>query len=204
LDTLFPAQHRFRTSGAPPRYYAARGPDTAKSPGVSTISVDIRELNRNMGPPMSLTKNAVIERFGRTHGFTLIEIIVVITIMAIMAALIVPRVVGRTDDARIAAAHQDIATLMNALKLYRLDNGRYPTTEQGLRALVERPTVDPMPSNWKSGGYLDAPSVRKDPWGNDYQYLNPGLHSEVDVMSFGRDGQPGGEGPDADIGSWTQ
>jgi general secretion pathway protein G len=128
----------------------------------------------------------------------------VITIMAIMAALIVPRVVGRTDDARIAAARQDIATLMNSLKLYRLDNGRYPTTEQGLRALVEKPTVDPMPTNWKAGGYLDAPSVRKDPWGNDYQYLNPGLHGEIDVISFGRDGQPGGEGPDADIGSWTQ
>jgi general secretion pathway protein G len=140
----------------------------------------------------------------RTRGFTLIEIIVVITIMAIMAALIVPRVVGRTDDARIAAARQDIATLMNALKLYRLDNGRYPTTEQGLRALVEKPTVDPMPTNWKAGGYLDAPTVRKDPWGNDYAYLNPGLHGEIDLISFGRDGQPGGEGPDADIGSWTQ
>jgi len=140
----------------------------------------------------------------RTAGFTLIEIIVVITIMAIMAALIVPRVVSRTDEARVTAAKADIATLMNALKLYRLDNGRYPTTEQGLRALVERPTVDPIPSNWKAGGYLDATSVRKDPWGYDYQYLNPGLHGEIDVMSFGRDGQPGGEGPDADIGSWMQ
>ncbi|HWY72069.1 MAG TPA: type II secretion system major pseudopilin GspG [Burkholderiaceae bacterium] len=140
----------------------------------------------------------------RTRGFTLIEIIVVITIMAIMAALIVPRVVGRTDDARIAAARQDIATLMNALKLYRLDNGRYPTTEQGLRALVEKPTVEPIPTNWKAGGYLDASTVRKDPWGNDYAYLNPGLHGEIDLISFGRDGQPGGEGPDADIGSWTQ
>ncbi|HEX4583384.1 MAG TPA: type II secretion system major pseudopilin GspG [Burkholderiaceae bacterium] len=141
---------------------------------------------------------------GPKRGFTLIEIIVVITIMAIMAALIVPRVVGRTDDARVAAARQDIATLMNALKLYRLDNGRYPTTEQGLRALVEKPTVDPVPPNWKAGGYLDSPTVRKDPWGNDYQYLNPGLHGEIDVLSFGRDGQPGGEGPDADIGSWSQ
>src|ERR1700732_5335621 len=112
----------------------------------------------------------------RMRGFTLIEIIVVITIMAIMAALIVPRVVGRTDDARIAAARQDIATLTNALKLYRLDNGRYPTTEQGLRALVEKPTADPLPTNWKAGGYLDSPTVRKDPWGNEYQYLNPGLH----------------------------
>ena len=119
------------------------------------------------------------------RGFTLIEIIVVITIMAIMAALIVPRVVGRTDDARIAAARQDIATLTNALKLYRLDNGRYPTTEQGLRALVEKPTVDPIPTNWKAGGYLDSPTVRKDPWSNDYQYLNPGLHGEIEPPTFG-------------------
>jgi general secretion pathway protein G len=137
------------------------------------------------------------------RGFTLIELIVVVTILGILAALIVPRVVGRTDDARIAAARQDIATLMNALKLYRLDNGRYPTSEQGLRALVEKPTVDPAPTNWKAGGYLEAQTVRKDPWGNEYQYLNPGLHGEVDVLSFGRDGQPGGEGPDADIGSWS-
>jgi general secretion pathway protein G len=137
------------------------------------------------------------------RGFTLIELMVVVTILAVLAALIVPRVVGRTDDARVAAARQDIATLMNALKLYRLDNGRYPTSEQGLRALVEKPTVDPIPNNWKAGGYLEATNVRKDPWGAEYQYLNPGLHGEVDVLSFGRDGQPGGEGPDADIGSWS-
>ena len=140
----------------------------------------------------------------RPRGFTLIEIIVVITIMAIMAALIVPRVIGRTDEARVTAARADIATLMNALKLYRLDNSRYPTQDQGLRALIEKPTVDPIPANWKPGGYLESRSVPKDPWGNDYQYLNPGLHGEIDVMSFGRTGQPGGEGPDADIGSWTQ
>jgi general secretion pathway protein G len=137
------------------------------------------------------------------RGFTLIEIMVVVTILGILAALIVPRVVGRTDEARVAAARQDIAQLMQALKLYRLDNGRYPSSEQGLRALVEKPSIDPAPQNWKAGGYLDASSVRKDPWGNDYQYLNPGLHGEIDVLSFGRDGQPGGEGPDADIGSWS-
>ncbi|HYB49768.1 MAG TPA: type II secretion system major pseudopilin GspG [Burkholderiaceae bacterium] len=137
------------------------------------------------------------------RGFTLIELLVVVTILGILAALIVPRVVGRTDDARVAAAKHDIAQLMQALKLYRLDNGRYPTNEQGLQALVERPTIEPVPNNWKSGGYLDPPILRKDPWGQNYQYLNPGLHGEVDVMSFGRDGQPGGEGPDADIGSWS-
>ncbi len=140
---------------------------------------------------------------GRPDGFTLIEIIVVITIMAIMAALIVPRVIGHADDAKVTAARTDIASLMQALKIYHLDNGRYPTTEQGLRALVEKPSIDPIPSNWKAGGYLEASKVPKDPWNNEYQYLNPGLHGEIDVMSFGRDGQPGGEGLDADIGSWT-
>ena len=156
------------------------------------------------GRHQALPRERQSVRAGRVgRGFTLIELIVVVTILGILAALIVPRVVGRTDDARLAAARQDIATLMNALKLYRLDNGRYPSSEQGLRALVEKPTVDPAPTNWKSGGYLEAQSVRKDPWGNEYQYLNPGLHGEVDVLSFGRDGQPGGEGPDADIGSWS-
>jgi len=143
------------------------------------------------------------DRTRRGRGFTLIEIMVVVTILGILAALIVPRVIGRTDDARVTAAKQDIAQLMQALKLYRLDNGRYPSNEQGLQALVEKPGQEPVPPNWKQGGYLDAATLHKDPWGNPYQYLNPGLHGEVDVMSFGRDGQPGGEGPDADIGSWT-
>ena len=139
----------------------------------------------------------------RARGFTLIEIMVVITILGILAALIVPRVVGRTDDARIAAARQDIASIMQALKLYRLDNGRYPTTEQGLRALIEKPATEPTPNNWKQGGYLDRSSLPKDPWGKEYQYLSPGVKGEIDVFSFGRDGQSGGEGPDADIGSWS-
>jgi general secretion pathway protein G len=138
----------------------------------------------------------------RARGFTLIEIMVVITILGVLAALIVPRVVGRTDDARIAAARQDIAQIMGALKLYRLDNGRYPTTEQGLRALIEKPATEPLPTNWKQGGYLERSSTPKDPWGRDYQYLNPGLRGEIDVFSFGRDGQSGGEGLDGDIGSW--
>jgi general secretion pathway protein G len=138
-----------------------------------------------------------LRRRARARGFTLIEIMVVITILGILAALIVPRVVGRTDDARIGAAKQDIASIMQALKLYRLDNGRYPTTEQGLRALTE-----PQPANWKQGGYLERSSVPRDPWGKEYQYLSPGLRGEIDVFSFGRDGQSGGEGVDADIGSW--
>jgi len=126
---------------------------------------------------------------------------VVITILGVLAALIVPRVVGRTDDAKIAAAKQDIASIMQALKLYRLDNGRYPTTDQGLQALLTRPTTEPMPSNWKQGGYLQG-GVRKDPWQNDYMYVYPGQHGEYDVYTYGADGQEGGEGINADMGNW--
>ncbi len=139
-------------------------------------------------------------RLRRMRGFTLIEIMVVVVIMGVLAALVVPRLMGRTDDARILAAKQDISTLMQALKLYRLDNQRYPTTEQGLQALVARPTVAPIPQNWKTGGYLDR--LNKDPWGNNYQYLAPGTRGEIDVFSYGADGKPGGTGIDADVGSW--
>jgi general secretion pathway protein G len=139
-------------------------------------------------------------RLERRHarGFPLVEIMVVVVILGILAVLVVPRVVGRTDEARITAARHDIAAVMQALKLYRLDNGRYPTTEQGLAALVTRPQSQPAPSNWKQ--YLDR--VPKDPWGNAYQYLNPGLRGEIDVFTLGADSQPGGSGSDADIGSW--
>jgi general secretion pathway protein G len=141
-------------------------------------------------------------RTTRRHaGFTLIEIMVVVVIMGVLAALLVPRLMGRTDDARILAAKQDIATLMQALKLYRLDNQRYPTTEQGLQALIARPTNGPQPANWKTGGYIDR--LNKDPWGNPYQYASPGTRNEVDIFSFGADGQSGGTGNDADIGSWA-
>ena len=125
---------------------------------------------------------------------------VVILIIGVLAALIVPKVMSRPDEARITAAKQDIATITQALNLYRLDNERYPTTEQGLMALVKKPTVAPIPTNWKSEGYLDR--VRKDPWGTPYQYLQPGVHGTIDVFSFGADKAPGGEGNDADIGNW--
>ncbi|MBI3525942.1 MAG: type II secretion system major pseudopilin GspG [Betaproteobacteria bacterium] len=136
----------------------------------------------------------------RHRGFTLIEIMVVIAILGILAAMIVPKVMSRPDEARVVAARQDIAALMQALKLYRLDNKRYPTTEQSLQALVTRPTQAPVPDNWKNGGYIER--LPLDPWGKPYQYLNPGLHGEVDVFSYGADGAPGGEGFDADIGNW--
>ncbi len=132
------------------------------------------------------------------RGFTLVEIMVVVVILGILAALIVPRVVGRTDEARAVAAKQDVAAIMQALKLYRLDNGRYPTTEQGIAALVTKPQGEPVPANWQK--YLDK--VPKDPWGNAYQYLSPGVRGDIDVFSLGADKQPGGSGPDADIGSW--
>ena len=139
--------------------------------------------------------------FGKSsHGFTLIEVMVVIVILAVLAALIVPKVMGRPDEARITAARQDIASVIQALKLYRLDNMRYPTTEQGLQALVKQPTTPPVPQNWKGNGYLER--MPKDPWGQPYQYLQPGLHGEIDVFSLGADGAPGGEGSDADIGPW--
>jgi general secretion pathway protein G len=138
----------------------------------------------------------------RSHatGFTLIEIMVVIVILGILAALVVPRVLERPDEARAIAVRNDIAAISQALKLYRLDNQRYPTTEQGLAALVARPTQPPLPPNWKPNGYLER--LPKDPWGGNYQYLNPGLHGEIDIFSLGADGQPGGTGIDSDIGSW--
>lgn len=136
----------------------------------------------------------------RSRGFTLIEVMVVIVILGVLAALIVPKVMSRPDEARITAAKQDIASIVQALKLYRLDNMRYPTTEQGLQALVKKPTVAPIPPNWKGNGYVER--LPKDPWGQPYQYLAPGLHGEIDVMSLGADGTAGGEGNDADIGSW--
>ena len=135
------------------------------------------------------------------RGFTLLEVMVVVVILGILAALVVPKIISRPDEARVIAAKQDIASLMQALKLYRLDNQRYPTTEQGLQALVTKPTAAPIPSNWKTGGYVER--LPKDPWGNAYQFLNPGVHGEIDVFSYGADRAPGGEGNDADIGSWN-
>lgn len=134
------------------------------------------------------------------RGFTLIEIMVVIVILGVLAALVVPRVLERPDEARAVAAKSDIAAIVAALKLYRLDNQRYPSAEQGLAALTAKPEAPPVPPNWKPGGYLEK--LPKDPWGTPYQYLNPGLKGEIDVFSFGADRQSGGSGVDADLGSW--
>ena len=134
-------------------------------------------------------------------GFTLLEVMVVVVILGILAALVVPKIISRPDEARAIAAKQDIASLMQALKLYRLDNHRYPSTEQGLQALVAQPASAPVAPNWKAGGYVER--LPRDPWGNPYQYLYPGVRGETDVFSFGADGAPGGEGNDADIGSWN-
>jgi len=136
----------------------------------------------------------------RQSGFTLIEIMVVIVILGVLAALVVPKVMSRPDEARVVAARQDINALMQALKLYRLDNGRYPSTQQGLKALVEVPEAGPQAGNWKPGGYLER--LPQDPWGTPYQYANPGLHGEIDVWSLGADGVEGGTGVNADIGNW--
>ena len=144
-----------------------------------------------------MIKNAITKRAFQTiqdqetqKGFTLIEIMVVIVIIGVLATLIIPRLMSRPDEARVIAARQDVATIVSALKLYRLDIGRYPTSEQGLKALVAKPSEEPIPTNWKIGGYLDR--LPNDPWGKPYQYSSPGLKGEMDVFSFGADGKLGG------------
>jgi general secretion pathway protein G len=136
-----------------------------------------------------------------SRGFTLIEVMVVMLILGVLAALIVPNVLGRGEEAKVMAAKQDVATLVQALKLYKLDNQGFPSQQQGLAALTTKPSAEPLPSNWKTGGYIER--LPKDPWGNDYQYAKPGLKGEVDIYSFGADGKAGGEGNNADVGNWT-
>lgn len=135
-------------------------------------------------------------------GFTLIELMVVIVILGILAGLIVPRIMGRPDEARQLKAKVQIEGLETALKLYQLDNGTYPGTEQGLMALVEQPTTGDIPKKWREGGYLEKGKLPKDPWGNEFIYLSPGAHGEYDIISYGADGVPGGDGKNTDINNW--
>lgn len=134
------------------------------------------------------------------RGFTFIELVVAIAILAILATIVLPRVMGKVDDAAVAKAKADVRNIVTALDLYKLDNFAYPSTDQGLAALRSKPGGQPEPANWKAGGYVEQ--LPKDPWNRDYEYLSPGQHGEIDVWSLGRDGKPGGEGADADIGNW--
>ena len=142
------------------------------------------------------------ERKERARGFTLIELMVVLVILGILAGLIIPKVMGRPDEARRQKTRVQMESIETALKMYKLDNGNYPTTEQGLQALVEPPKTGAPTGNWKEGGYLEKGKVPKDAWGKDYVYTSPGSHGEYDLVSFGADGEPGGEGKNKDIASW--
>lgn len=139
---------------------------------------------------------------GNNQGFTLIELMVVIVILGVLAGLIVPRIMDRPEEARRTKAAVQVQSLEQALKLYKLDNGQYPSTEQGLQALVEPPSVGKLAAKWRKGGYLDKGKVPKDPWDRDFVYISPGLHGDFDLISYGPDGEPGGEGEDADINNW--
>ncbi len=157
----------------------------------------LKQISHLQNPVFSKTASGL--RQARQSAFTLIEIMVVIIILGVLAALVVPKILSRPDEARATVARQDIATILNALKLYKLDNSVYPTTEQGLDALVKAPTQGVIPNNWKQA----LEKIPKDPWGRPYQYQYPGAKAEIDIWSLGADGQAGGSGVDTDIGSWS-
>jgi general secretion pathway protein G len=157
-------------------------------------------MNQNRDTQKAIKQNMAPGRAGQ-RGFTLIEIMVVVIIIGLLAAVIVPSVISKVDEARVTKAKADIQSLETALTMFRLDNSKYPTTDQGLQALVVQPT-DPSIRHWRPGGYLQH--VSKDPWGAEYQYVYPGTHGqEYDLFTLGADGQPGGEGTNADIGNWN-
>jgi general secretion pathway protein G len=159
---------------------------------------------KNLARVLVATGGLKEKRKDRRAGFTLIELMVVIAILGILAALVAPSIIGRKEDAMRAAAKAQIKNFEQALKLFYVDNGFYPSTEQGLQALVEKPTIGRIPTRWREGGYLESKTVPKDPWGNPYVYISPGIHNrDFDIISYGADGQEGGEGKDADIQSWA-
>ena len=141
-------------------------------------------------------------RFLDEKGFSFLELMVVVVILGILATYIAPRFMGRTEDAKAVKAKIDIAALETSFKLYKLDNSNYPTTEQGILALIEKPSTEPVPMNWKEKGYLTKAKIPKDPWGREYLYLSPGIHDDYDIISYGADGAPGGDGKNRDINSW--
>jgi general secretion pathway protein G len=145
----------------------------------------------------------IFSHIATNKGFTLLEIIVVVFILSILAAIVAPRIIGRTDDARIAEAKVQIKNFETALKLFKLDNGFYPSTEQGLEALIEQPTTGKVPLKYKEGGYLEQKTIPLDPWDNPYLYIAPGVYGDFDLICYGADGREGGEGKDADIQNWN-
>ena len=147
-------------------------------------------------------KSHIFHKIKSNHGFTLIELMVVIVILGILVSFIAPRLMGRPDEAKQVKARVQIESLETAIKLYKLDSGIYPATEQGLQALVEQPQTGTLPKKWRKGGYLEKGRVPKDPWGNEFVYLSPGVHGDYDIISYGADGVPGGEEFDKDISSW--
>jgi general secretion pathway protein G len=149
-----------------------------------------------------LRRKRMAKKRREERGFTLIEILIVIVILSILAWQLAPRIMGKPEEAKQVRAQMDISTLETTLKMYKLDNGFYPSTEQGLQALVEPPTIGRPAPKWREGGYLEKRKVPKDPWGYDYIYLSPGVNSDFDLSSYGADGEPGGEGPDKDINNW--
>jgi len=147
-------------------------------------------------------KNINMGKMSGRAGFTLLEIIVVVFILSLLVAIVAPKIMGRTDDAKIADAKVQIKNFETALKLFKIDNGSYPTTEQGLESLIEKPTTGQVPGKYREGGYLEQKKIPIDPWGNPYIYVSPGVHGDFDILSYGGDGKEGGEGKDADIKSW--
>jgi len=143
-----------------------------------------------------------IARQNSDRGFTLLEIIVVVFILSLLVTIVAPRIIGRTDDARVTGAKIQIRNFETALKLFKLDNGFYPDTQEGLDALIEKPATGRIPQKYKEGGYLEQKKISPDPWGNPYLYVSPGLHGDFDIISYGGDGKEGGEGTDADIKNW--